>query len=446
MISALARFVDALRAEKHAVSPAELIDAGRALDLVGLERKADVKAALKATLAKDRRAAEAFDRLFDRFFAPPPREAKGQGAGRIAAAGERPRPGDGERSAPSRAKPNEKPHAPTKAKKVEDATRRRREPETPEIASMLERTRRDGDRRHGRLRRAKLRPSPLAAAPATERDPARRELARRMTTDEERELAREVPRVVHALKLRVGRRLAEARAGRPWLRRALRASLASGGVPFVIPYRAPKRKNTRVVLLVDVSYSVARASGLFLLMASAFLEIGRRARVLAFVDRPADVTAAVSRWTRGRSKPRTPASAEPRRPRPRGRPGEGIASGGVTFADLLAGLHGINLDAPSDYGTAFHALRAPRLAPRGCDTVLVVLGDGRTNRFDPLPWALADLARGCRAVLWLVPEPRARWGTADSALPAYLESVDLVVEANDLEGLATGLGELVRRL
>ena len=39
-------------------------------------------------------------------------------------------------------------------------------------------------------------------------------------------------------------------------------------------------------------------------------------------------------------------------------------------------------------------------------------------------------------MLWLVPEPRSRWGTADSALPAYLESVDLVVEATDLDGLA----------
>ena len=109
-------------------------------------------------------------------------------------------------------------------------------------------------------------------------------------------------------------------------------------------------------------------------------------------------------------------------------------------------LAGLNLDASSDYGTALHALATSRLRPRGKDTVLVVLGDGRTNRFDPLPWALDDLARGCRAVIWLASEPRARWGTADSALPGYLPSVDLVVEATDLAGLARGLGELIRRL
>jgi len=277
-------------------------------------------------------------------------------------------------------------------------------------------------------------------------DPAHRELDRHMTTEEEREVAREIPRVVHALKLRVGRRLALARSGRPWLRRALRDNLKHGGVPFVIPYRAPKRKTTRVVLLVDVSFSVARAAGLFLLMAAEFVELGRRARVLAFVDRPVDATAVVLGWVRGSHRSRHDQDAARPRPRLGVRPGEGIPSRSVSFAEVLHGLRDLNLTAPSDYGRAFHALRASRLSPRGRDTVLVVLGDGRTNRFDPLPWALTDLSRGCRAVLWLVPEPRSRWGTADSALLDYLAHVDLVVEAADLHGLARGLGELVRRM
>jgi hypothetical protein len=181
-------------------------------------------------------------------------------------------------------------------------------------------------------------------------------------------------------------------------------------------------------------------------MAAAFVERGRRARVLAFVDRPVDATAAVLDWARGSPRPRRTAAGPRGSPRRGRRPGDGIRSRDVSFADVLDGLGDLNLDAPSDYGRAFHALYASRLRPRGRDTVLVVVGDGRTNRFDPLPWALADLSRGCRSVLWLVPEPRSRWGTADSALPAYLASVDLVVEATDLHGLAAGLGELVKRL
>jgi uncharacterized protein with von Willebrand factor type A (vWA) domain len=265
-----------------------------------------------------------------------------------------------------------------------------------------------------------------------------------MTTAEERVIAREVPRLVAALKLGVARRTMRARSGRPWLRRVMRDNVAHGGVPFVIPVRAPKRKRAKVVLLVDVSFSVARAAGFFLLMASSFLTLGRKARVLAFVDRPVDATEAVRRWAARTSTPRS-APRAPQRGR-RALPGEGILSRGVSFADVLDGLKDLNVDAPSDYGTAFHALGTSRLRPRGRDTVLLILGDGRTNRFDPLAWSLEDLSRGCRAVLWLVPEPRVRWGTADSRLPDYLPSTDLVVEATDLAGLARGLAELVKRL
>ena len=78
----------------------------------------------------------------------------------------------------------------------------------------------------------------------------------------------------------------------------------------------------------------------------------------------------------------------------------------------------------------------------GRDAVLVVLGDGRTNVFDPLPWAFEEIAGRARRVLWLVSEPRVRWGTGDSALGAYLPFCDVAVEARDLEGLARGVREL----
>ena len=65
MIGALARFVEALRADGIVVSPAEMLDASRAMDAVGLEERATVKRALRATLAKDRRQTIVFDRVFD---------------------------------------------------------------------------------------------------------------------------------------------------------------------------------------------------------------------------------------------------------------------------------------------------------------------------------------------------------------------------------------------
>ncbi|HEX4997262.1 MAG TPA: VWA domain-containing protein [Terriglobia bacterium] len=444
MISALARFVDALRAEGVVVSPAETLDAGRALDLVGLEEKRAVHAALKATLVKDRRAAEVFDRLFQRFFAPPvfPRREQRPGAGEGEPSNRRNQgggipPPDADR----------KPKAPDNATEGQ-SPRRRAEPGkgVKPPAPAPDKRRRDralrNDRRQSEIpsRAQASRPKPGSARAE---DPTHRILAARMSTDEERRIAHEVPRLIEALRLGLGRRLVRASSGRPWVRRALRESVATGGVPFTIPMRAPKPRRTRVVVLADVSFSTARAAGLFLWMAASFLKLGRNTRTLLFVDRPVDATEAIRRWA-ARAGAALPASqtAPSRRPRP----GESIAPHGVSFADMIDTLPDLNPHAPSDYGTAFHALLTSPKRPRGRNTVLVILGDARTNRFDPLPWTLEELSRGCRAVIWLASEPRPKWGSEDSVLPLYLPWIDLVVEATDLAGLAHGLTELIRRL
>jgi hypothetical protein len=190
-------------------------------------------------------------------------------------------------------------------------------------------------------------------------------------------------------------------------------------------------------------------------MAASFLRLGRRTKVVAFVDRPVDATDAVRSWMRGRvGSPSLPdvsrAGARPAsrfRPSRLGRtPGAGVAPAGVSFAAFLASLRGLDVGAPSDYGRTLHAMLHSHLRPAGGDTVLVVLGDARTNRFDPLGWSLEEISKRCRTVIWLVPERKERWGTGDSALADYLPFVDCVVEAWDLAGLARGLTEVMRRL
>lgn len=411
MIPALARFAEALRDEGVGVSPAELLDAASAAGLVGIEDRRRFRAALRATLAKSARAAEVFDATFDRFFAPPPR-TPGSKKGRERGAG---RGGDRPGRAPE--------GAPGRRGKPDEDSERGRKPEA-------------------RARRHSLDPRSRSRGPKRDSEQLiARPLRIPTTSEDERRLAGLLPGILETLRLREGRRMRRGRRGRLNVRGVFRENLASGGVPFVLPFRRPKPARARVVLLVDVSWSVARAAGYFLWMASSCLSLGRATRVLAFVDRPVEITEPLARWVSGRAVAAPPA--------PRGRhrrPGEGIAPHGVSFADFLDGLPDLNLQAGSDYGRAFHSLLTGRLRPTGSDTILVVLGDGRTNRFEPLAWALGDLARRCRAVLWLVPEPEGRWGTGDSALSEYLPWVDVVVEASDLAGLSRGLAALLRRL
>jgi hypothetical protein len=290
-----------------------------------------------------------------------------------------------------------------------------------------------------------------------------------MGAEEERELCDMIPRIVEQIRLRRGRRLREGSAGRVWMRGAFRESVRHGGVPFVLPLRERKLRRPRVVLLVDVSYSVIRCAGLFLLIALSFLRRHRSTRVVVFVDRAVEATGEMLSWARGRRAPEAPGASpitgpwrsrtwpgrRPVRPHLRGPaaafrrgqfPGDGIRpAGGVSFMELLSRLPDLNLEAPSDYGRAFHGL-GRRIRFGGRDTVLVVLGDGRTNRFDPLDWAFRDIADRCGRVIWLVPEERGRWGTGDSSLPAYLAHSDVAVETRDLSGLRRGVLEVLRGL
>jgi hypothetical protein len=269
------------------------------------------------------------------------------------------------------------------------------------------------------------------------------ELARALSAEQDLEIARGVRRVVERIRLRTGRRLRRARRGRLYLRRLFRDNLAHGGVPWILPQRRFRPRRARVVLLIDVSWSTARAAGLFLSVAGEFLRRARDTRVLLFVDRAVDATREVESWLA-----RRPGTARPCGVSAAGRrhPGEGIVRGGVTFAGVVRSLRGLNLDAPSDYGRVFHALARSPLRPGGRGTALVVLGDGRTNRLAPQAWAFEEIAAHSGVVLWLVPEPVERWGSGDSALGAWLPEVDVVVEAADLQGLARGVAELLRRL
>ena len=67
--------------------------------------------------------------------------------------------------------------------------------------------------------------------------------------------------------------------------------------------------------------------------------------------------------------------------------------------------------------------------------------DGRRAGTAPLP--RADVLRALRdrvqRLVWLVPEPRARWDTGDSVLGLYAPSCDAVVECVNLAELVRGL-------
>ncbi len=102
-------------------------------------------------------------------------------------------------------------------------------------------------------------------------------------------------RIAQRLRARLTRRWHDHRHGtRLDLRRTLRASLKTGGVPIAPVWRQPRREKPRVFILVDVSRSMETHAQLFLRIARAFVQ-ALGARVFVFHTRLAEVTPLLQR-------------------------------------------------------------------------------------------------------------------------------------------------------
>ncbi|MEU9397799.1 VWA domain-containing protein [Streptomyces sp. NPDC048324] len=228
------------------------------------------------------------------------------------------------------------------------------------------------------------------------------------------ELRRTVQPLARKLATRLAARRRRAARGSIDLRRTLRASLSTGGVPMKPVLRRRRPFRPELVLLCDVSGSVSGFSDFTMLLVQALHDQFSKVRVFAFVNRIDEVTGLMEHG-----------AADP----------EGLGAR-IRAEATLTGWHG-----SSDYGVAlgeFAERHGDAVGPR---TTLFVLGDARTNMSDPNLAAVRQITERARRVYWLNPEPRAQWGTGDSAAPDYAELVDMYECRN-----ARQLGALISRL
>ncbi|MFE9994642.1 VWA domain-containing protein [Streptomyces avermitilis] len=228
------------------------------------------------------------------------------------------------------------------------------------------------------------------------------------------ELRRTVQPLARKLATRLAARRRRASRGTIDLRRTLRGSLSTGGVPMRPVLRRRRPVRPELVLLCDVSGSVAGFSDFTMLLVQALHDQFSKVRVFAFVNRIDEVTGLVVRG-----------AADP----------EGLGARIMAQA-ALTGWHD-----SSDYGVSLGEFAERYTDAVGPRASVFVLGDARTNRSDPNLAALRRVAERARRVYWLNPEPHTQWGTGDSAALAYAE----VVEMHECRN-ARQLGELVARL
>jgi uncharacterized protein len=212
------------------------------------------------------------------------------------------------------------------------------------------------------------------------------------------ELRRTVAPLARRLAVRLSARRRMGREGRLDFRKTVRASLGTGGVPVVTHHRPRKVHKPELVVLCDVSGSVAGFSHFTLMLTQALREHFTGVRAFAFVDSTDEVTRFF-------------------------RPGADVAD---AVARIGREADVVSFDGHSDYGNAFEVFADRWPGAVGPKTSLLVLGDGRTNYRRPGLPVLAELVRRSRSAHWLNPEPRRLWGSGDSAADRYGEVLDMV--------------------
>jgi uncharacterized protein with von Willebrand factor type A (vWA) domain len=220
------------------------------------------------------------------------------------------------------------------------------------------------------------------------------ELDRALPTNPTQDLAA-VHRAVSQMKRRLATLGHEQRGRRQAtnvdVRRTMRASLETGGVPLRLSYKPKRPRRPEIYVLCDVSTSVTSASVFFLSVLHALHDSFRKLRSFVFIERISEVTD-VFEHERDFAVVAQRISSE----------------GGVA-----------DVSGYTDYGRVwleFLTEISDELDPR---STVIVLGDARTNGREPHAEVFAQVAERAGRLFWLNPEPKLYWNYGDSVMAAY---------------------------
>jgi uncharacterized protein with von Willebrand factor type A (vWA) domain len=227
------------------------------------------------------------------------------------------------------------------------------------------------------------------------------------------ELRRQVFPLARRLATRLTARRRLGKTGKLDFRRTVRASLATGGVPLVTHHKPHKPHKPELVVLCDVSGSVAGFAHFTLMLAYALREQFTKVRAFAFIDTCDEVTRFFT-------------------------PGGDVAD---ALARMSSEAKLVWFDGHSDYGHSIEKFAEDFPDAVGPRTSLLILGDARNNYRATGAQTLKKLVARSRHAYWLNPEPAAYWGSGDSATGAYEDLIEMVEVRN-----AVQLEDFVQRI
>ena len=417
-------FGEELRGEGVAVGTSELLDAFAVLAEIEWTEREDFREALAATLAKSQEDRRVFELVFERFFFRAVELAATREGVReedLAMLGELSEDElDALRAEIAQALRDGSEGAMRDLARMAIAAFARRQEGSGVIGVDVQRIRRalglraepqpelpEDDPRHDGLPRDALRRFEALLRRELERSqiertgnlpPARPlgELDRALPSGPLADLAA-VHRVVAQLRRRLATQGNQMRGHRKHahvdVRRTMRASLQTGGVPVELKFRPKRPKRPEIYVLCDVSTSVTSASVFFLSVLHALHDTFRKMRSFVFIERISEVTDIFEHERNFKA-----------------------------VSERIGSDAGVaDISGYTDYGrvwSEFLVQVEDDLHPRA---TVIVLGDARTNGRDPRADIFAQIAARAGRTFWLNPEPRLYWNYGDSVIAAYEE-------------------------
>jgi uncharacterized protein with von Willebrand factor type A (vWA) domain len=227
------------------------------------------------------------------------------------------------------------------------------------------------------------------------------------TREEMGALRRAIQPLARKLAVRLARKRRHGRKGPLDFRNTVRHSLSYGGVPAEPKFRYPRPAKPEIIVVADISGSVAAFARFTLHFVYAISSQFSKVRSFVFIDGIDEVTSFF----------------------------EGTE-------DINEAVHRVNteadviwVDGHSDYGHAFTEFWnrwGREVTPK---TSVILLGDARNNYHASQAWVVGELRRRARHVFWLNPEPRSYWDTGDSIVSEYGIHCDGVFECRNLRQL-----------
>jgi uncharacterized protein with von Willebrand factor type A (vWA) domain len=194
-------------------------------------------------------------------------------------------------------------------------------------------------------------------------------------------------------------------------RRTLRRNMGWGGIPFITVWKQKRIEKPRVMVLCDVSGSVAAMAQFLLMFMYAINEALSDIRSFAFAGSLIEVSDILEK--------------EP-------------VEQAITRIMSLIGF------GSSNYGNSFADFEDGWMKFVTNKTTVIILGDARGNRTDPRTEVVGRLSQRSKRIIWLNPEYRSAWGTGDSDMYRYAPFCNLVTVCNTLRHLERVIGDILK--